>query len=212
VLYTNVLYWKALHEFTQTAKKYGFDADHTEFAAKETQLGLAINKHFWREDLGYFITSSQFELLNSDGNLLAVAWGLATLAQSHAILDKMRDLGMSDPVPTQVTDQPYGMQYVALENRLGGIAHYHTLAAWLWLGGWHVVALTRVGRIAEARTLLHRIYDLIERDQVVHEVYNQSGQPLKTFWYSSEAPLTWNAGMIVYAHACYQRALAETKR
>ncbi len=176
------------------------------------RLQAAINDHFWRDELGYYITSEQFELLNSDGNLLAVAWGLASKAQSHAILDKMRDLNMPDPVPTQVTDQPYGSQYVAIENRLGGIPHYHTTAAWLWLGGWHIVALTRVERLAEARILLHRIYDLIVRDGVVHEVYGEDGRPLQTFWYTSEAPLTWSAGVIVYAHACYQRALAAEGR
>lgn len=208
VLYANVLYWKALHELGETAVKYGYDADHQRFEAQAANLKVAINNHFWRDELGYYITSEQFELLNSDGNLLAVAWGLASNAQSHAILDKMRDLGMPDPVPTQVTDEPYGNKYVAIENRLGGIPHYHTTAAWLWLGGWHVIALTRVGRLAEARTLLHRIYGLIERDGVVHEVYGEDGRPLKTFWYTSEAPLTWSAGMVVYAHARYQRALA----
>ncbi|MCA9949506.1 MAG: hypothetical protein KDE48_07675 [Anaerolineales bacterium] len=212
VLYANVLYWKALHELAQTAEKYGYTEEHKQFEVQAEQLKAAINAHFWRDELGYYITSEQFELLNSDGNLLAVAWGLASEAQSHAILDKMRDLSMPDPVPTQVTDRPYGSQYVAIENRLGGIPHYHTTAAWLWLGGWHIVALTRVGRLAEARTLLHRIYDLIVRDGVVHEVYGEDGRPLQTFWYTSEAPLTWSAGMVVYAHACYQRALAAEGR
>ncbi len=134
VLYTNVLYWKALHDFGAVAAKYGYEEDRVVFVSKAAQVKLAINDHFWREDLGYYITSSQFELLNSDGNLLAVAWGLASLEQANAILDNMQRMGMAIPVPTQVTDQPYGSQYIAIENRLGGIAHYHTLASWLWLG------------------------------------------------------------------------------
>jgi glycogen debranching enzyme len=112
---------------------------------------------------------------------------------------------MADPVPTQVTDRPYGSKYIAIENRLGGIPHYHTLAAWLWLGGWHVVALARMGRLAEAKSLLDRIDGLIVREGVVHEVFGSDGRPLKSFWYSSEAPLTWSAGVIVFAHSCYQR-------
>lgn len=208
VLYTNVLYWKALHDFAEAAIKYGYESDSAHFSSKALRVKTAINEEFWRDDFGYFITSDQFELLNSDGNLLAVAWGLATPKQSHAVLDTMRGHGMADPVPTQVTDKLYGSKYIAIENRLGGIPHYHTLAAWLWLGGWHVVALSRVGRLAEAKALLDRINRLIVRDGVVHEVFGSDGRPLKSFWYSSEAPLTWSAGMIVFAHTCYQRGLS----
>ena len=206
VLYANVLYWKALDAFAKVAHKYGYEADQDLYREKANALKKDINAHFWRDQLGYFVTSQEFDLFNSDGNLLAVAWGLATPEQSHVILDVMADLSMSEPVPTQVTDQPYGDQFVAIENRLGGIPHYHTLAAWLWLGGWHVIALTRTGRLDEASQILQRIYQLIVRDGVVHEVYDQDGKSLQTFWYKSEAPLTWSAGMIVYAHAVYQRA------
>ncbi len=206
VLYTNVLYWKALQSFAVEARQYGRDEDHALFCERADRVREAINTHFWRADRGYFVTSEQFDILNSDGNLLAVAWGLATPEQAHRILDVMRDLRMADPVPTQVTDRDYGPRFVAIENRLAGIGHYHTLAAWLWLGGWHVVALSRVGRLQEARELLDRMSALIVRDQVVHEVYDNHGRFLRTFWYTSEAPLTWSAGMFVYARAVYQRA------
>lgn len=207
VLYTNVLYWKALQDFGSVAKKYENDEEANTFAERAERLRAVINKEFWREELGYFRTSAQFDLLNSDGNLLAVAWGLASNEQAQAILDNMQRLKMADPVPTQVTDRIYGSKFIAIENRLGGVPQYHTLAAWLWLGGWHVVALTKVGRLAQAKEILSRIDSLIVRDGVVHEVFGSDGQPLKSFWYSSEAPLTWSAGVIVYAHAYYQRGL-----
>lgn len=207
ILYTNVLFWKATNDFAIVAAKYGHDRDEKEYANQATQIKLAINEHFWRENLGYYITSEQFELLNSDGNLLAVSWGLANEHQGHAILDNMHRMRMADPVPTQVTDRPYGSQYIAIENRLGGIAHYHTLASWLWLGGWHVVALVRMGRLAEANELLNRMDHLIVRDGVVHEVFGNDSMPLKSFWYASEAPLTWSAGVFVYAHSVYKREI-----
>lgn len=206
ILYTNVLYWKALHEFAIDAEKYGYEDDHQVFRAKADALKERINGHFWRDDFGSYVTSEQFEILSSDGNLLAVAWGLAPPERAHCVLDAMYERGMADPVPTQVTDKPYGSRFVAVENRLGGIPNYHTSAAWLWLGAWHVIALARVGRLAEAQTLLQRIDELIVRDEVVHEVYGEDGKPLKTFWYASEAPLTWSAGMVVYAHAYFERA------
>jgi len=72
----------------------------------------------------------------------------------------------------------------------------------LWLGGWHVVALLRANRYEEANELLARMGVAINRDGVVHEVYGRDGRPLATRWYRSEAPLTWNASMYLYAYHC----------
>jgi GH15 family glucan-1,4-alpha-glucosidase len=210
--YTNVLYWKALHEFAIDAAKYEYMADRVYFSTKADQLKRAINDHFWREDLGFYSTSRQFpHILSSCGNLLAIAWGLASPEQAAAILDRMRAWAMADPVPTKVTSQPYGSAFIAIENQLAGIAHYHTSAAWLWLGAWHVAALVRTGRLAEAEMLLERMSKVIVRDGAVHEVYGEDGRYLSTRWYTSEAPLTWSASLFIYAHSLYQEAIGQSQ-
>jgi GH15 family glucan-1,4-alpha-glucosidase len=212
ILYTNVLYWKALHALAEAASKYGFNEDQNYFLAKAQYLKKSINDHFWRDDLGYYVTSQIFDNLSSSGNLLAIAWEMTTPEQAHSILDKMNEFNMANPVPTQVVHRSYPDEFIAIENRLGGIPHYHTHAAWLWLGGWHIIALARMRRMAEAEILLYRICKVIVRDETVHEVYAPTGHYLSTFWYTSEAPLTWSAGMVVYAHHVYQRALANVRR
>lgn len=207
VLYTNVIYWKALHDLAEAAPDYGRAADQTYFAAKAQRLKKAINDHFWRDDLGYYVTNEIFDNLSSSGNLLAIAWDMTTPDQAHSILDKMNEYGMANPVPTQVVHRPYPNKFIALENRLGGIAHYHTSAAWLWLGAWHIIALARMERLAEAETLRTRIAEVMVRDEAVHEVYDPNGYHLSSFWYTSEAPLTWSAGMVVHADYVYRRHL-----
>ncbi|MBE7474545.1 MAG: hypothetical protein HS114_35895 [Anaerolineales bacterium] len=205
VLYTNVIYWKALADLAAAAPHFGEPGDPAFFAAKAAHLKQAINTHFWREELGYYVTSHIFDNLSSSGNLLAIAWGLTTPAQAHAILDNMQQFNMAEPVPTQVVHRAYPVKFIAWENRLGGVAHYHTSAAWLWLGAWHVIALARMERLAEAEALLYRISSVIVRDGAVHEVYAPDGHYLSTFWYTSEAPLTWSARMVVHAYHVYQR-------
>ncbi|MCB0196974.1 MAG: hypothetical protein KDJ65_33815 [Anaerolineae bacterium] len=205
VLYTNVLYWKALHELAVAAPLYGSGDDETVFTRKAARLKEAINAHFWREDLGYYVTNEMFDNLSSSGNLLAIAWDLTTPEQAHAILDCMDDFDMANPVPTQVVHRAYPDKFIALENRLGGIPNYHTSAAWLWLGAWHIIALSRMERLMEAELLLYRASNVIVRDGAIHEVYAPDGFYLNSFWYTSEAPLTWSAGMMVYAHYVYQR-------
>lgn len=205
VLYTNVLYWKALFDLADLAASLGFNADEDYFAAKAVQVKASINAYFWRADLGYFVTSQLFDNLSSSGNLLAVSWGMASMAQAHSILDKMDAFGMANPVPTQVVHRAYPKRFIAIENRLGGIGNYHTSAAWLWLGAWHVIALARMGRLDTAREHFRRIAVVVTRDGAVHEVYDPNGHFLSTFWYTSEAPLTWSAGMVVYAKHVYTR-------
>jgi hypothetical protein len=131
---------------------------------------------------------------------LAVAWGLASDEQANSILDALIVNGMASPVPTKAAYPGYPPRVIALENRLGGVPNYHTDAAWLWIGAWHVIALARRGRLDQAHGILSRIADVIVRDGQVHEVYDTSGWPLSSFWYKSEAPLSWNAGMVVYAY------------
>lgn len=212
VLYTNVIYWKALEALAQAAQRLnGRDKDQSYFEDKAHQLKASINEHFWRPDLGYYVTNQLFDNLSSSGNLLAIAWGLTTPEQAHAILDNMNQFNMADPVPTQVVHRAYPRRFIAIENRLGGIANYHTSAAWLWLGAWHVIALARMKRMAEAENLLYRISKVIFRDGAVHEVYAPDGHYLSTFWYTSEAPLTWSAGMVVYAYHVYQRHIAQVQ-
>jgi GH15 family glucan-1,4-alpha-glucosidase len=199
ILYTNVVYWKALEAMAEAATAYGYADDQTYFGNRSRQLKKSINDHFWRPDLGYFVIHRALDNLSSAGNLLAIAWGLATSEQAHAILDTMRAFDMANPVPTRVVHQPYPSRLIALENRLAGLSHYHTRAAWLWLGAWHVIALVRVGWAEEARALARRIAEVIVRDGEVHEVYAPDGRFVSSFWYTSEAPLTWSAGMVVYA-------------
>ncbi len=208
VLYTNVLYWKALHDLAQVAAEYGQPEDRDYFRVRAQHLKKSINDHFWRADLGYYVTNQIFDNLSSSGNLLAIAWGMTTPEQAHSILDKMNEFEMADPVPTRTTHRPYPNKFIAIENRLGGVANYHTSAAWLWLGAWHIIALTNLGRLVEAETLLWQISKVIVRDEAVHEVYTPYGHHLNSLWYTSEAPLTWSAGMVVYAHHVYQRHLA----
>ena len=200
ILYTNVIYWKALHEIAQAAGRYGDEYEHELYTAKANYVCRAIQDHFWREERGYFITSRRHQKLSSASNLMAIAWGLATAEQAHSILDTMEIFGLADPIPTKVTHRNYPSSYVGLENRLAGIVYYHSQAAWLWIGAWHVIALARVERVEEAEVLLNRIDKTIARDGVVHEVYDPAGHHLSTRWYTSEAPLTWSAAMVIYAH------------
>jgi glycogen debranching enzyme len=206
VHYTNVVYWKALTEMAQTAGELDMLAHASFYRGKAHLVSSAIQEKFWQPELGYFVTSDTLSQLNSDGNLLAIAWELATPEQARHILTVMDEAGMSTPVPTRCTSAPYSAELIAIANVLGGVPNYHTDAAWMWLGAWHVIALCRCGDLAKAQELLARMATVIVRDKQIHEVYGTNGEPLASIWYKPEAPLTWNAGMFIYACKYYEEA------
>lgn len=212
VLYTNIVYWKALSEMAIAATQLNLQQDAVSYFVRAENVLRAINRHFWRSDLGYFITSDELTQLSSDGNLLAIAWGLTKPEQAESILKVMEEARMSEPVPTRVTYPSYPRQLIALENLLGGMATYHTSASWLWIGAWHIIALVRAGHMEEAHELVARILAVIVRDRQVHEVHAPNGAPLSSMWYTPEAPLTWNAGMVMYACHIFESKRQEEPR
>lgn len=207
VLYTNVVYWKALDDMARAAEWLGEAADQTHFRSKANQVSESIQNTFWNPQKGYYVTSEEFDSLDSSGNLLAIVWGCSSSKNSHAILDKIAELGLEIPVPTRPVSSGYPKNRIALEARIGGFPHYHVNAAWLWIGAWHVVAFTHMGRLREASKILERLAQVIVRDKTIEEVYEISGQPFSNFFYKSEAPLTWSAGLIIYAFRRFHEGL-----
>ena len=199
VLYTNIVYWKALQQMSQLALILEEQTASQHYLQTAAQVKQALIDQLWHLQYGYFKTSPELDNLSSAGNLLAVAWKLVDEEQANSILDALQSFNMADPVPTQVAFPAYPKSLIALENRLGGLGNYHTEGGWLWIGAWHIIALCQLGRAPEALKLLHRAARVITRDQQINEVYGLDGQPLSTIWYTSEAPLTWNAAMLVYA-------------
>ena len=90
------------------------------------------------------------------------------------------------------------------------MANYHTEAAWLWIGAWHVIALVKTGHLDKAQQLMARITEVIVREKQVNEVHAPNGQPLSSLWYKSESPHTWNAGMIIYASHIFESERSQT--
>jgi len=212
VLYTNVVYWKALSEMAIAATRLNLQQEAVFYYVKAERVLRAVNRYFWRGDLGYFVTSDELAQLSSDGNLLAIAWGMTKPEQAESILKVMEEAKMAEPVPTRVTYPSYPRQLIALENLLGGMATYHTSASWLWIGAWHIIALVRTGHMEEAQKLVTRMLAVIVRDRQVHEVHAPNGRPLSSIWYTPEAPLTWNAGMVIYACQIFENKRQEEHR
>ena len=198
ILYTNVLWWKALAALEDVAGILAEDLES--FPTSAESVGQAILERLYDPKLGYLKNTPTSELFSSAGNFLAVSWGLTTSEQSNAILDYAAEQGISSPVPSKVTDRNYPWYQVGPEMWIAGISTYHTSCAWMWIGGWHAIALARTQRLNEARETVQRMLDVVDRDRTVYEVFNEKGTPLQTRLYQSEGPFSWSAGLMLHAH------------
>lgn len=74
------------------------------FAAKADRVKNSINGHFWRADLGYYVTNEVFDNLSSSGNLLVVSRGLTAPKYAQAITIFFKRKGGGHPA----TDKIFG--------------------------------------------------------------------------------------------------------
>ena len=77
---------------------------------------------------------------------------------------------------------------------------------------WHVIAFVQCGNLTRAQEILSQMTAIIVRNKQIHEVYGTNGEPLASIWYKPEAPLTWSAGMFIYACRVFEEASATASK
>ena len=198
VLYTNVLWWKALKGVEEVEALLPEGMRHS--AETADVVADRILRNYFDSEAGYLFQTPGDPMFAAAPNYLACAWGLTSEEQSKSILDYAQRQGMSAVVPSRVTDREYKWYQVGPEMWIAGIPNYHTNCSWMWIGGWHAVACVERGRIEEAKEIVDRMLSIVQRDRTVFEVHDQTGAPLATRLYHSEEPLSWNAALILYAY------------
>lgn len=206
VLYTNVLWWKALKGVEEVEKLLPDGMQHSDETADV--VAHRIMDAYFKPEAGYLYQTPTDPMFAAAPNYMACAWGLANEEQANSILDYARNQGMSAIVPSRVTDREYKFYQVGPEMWIAGIPNYHTNCSWMWIGGWHAVACLETGRVEEAKEYVDRMLEIVDRDRTVFEVHDKTGKPLSTRLYHSEEPLSWNAALILYA---YDRVYGESR-
>jgi len=195
----NIIYYEGLRAVAVLKRMNGRreEAEQVEGAADRLRERLQI---FWTGE--YFtdwIWGSRRGGFSSDGNVLAVLFGLATEAQSRLILGYIREHGLDGTTPLRVCDPVYPPWRVFPMYYLAGISGYHRTFIWPWLGTLNAVNKARLGDRQGALLDLSRIGSWYVRGNAVNEVYDHKGTPVSQGLYTAEVPFAWNAGVYVYA-------------
>jgi glycogen debranching enzyme len=202
VAFTNMCYAESLRCFSDLARIAGKLEISEEFKNKYQQIKTTINNTLWSDKDGGFYSDwrglNRHHNFASDGNILAILWGIADKNQTSILLKRLDKLMAKSRVPMPVAEDKYLIFRIFIFNLLGGMKHYHINFSWTWLGSIYALAKLKIGRKKEALQILVKISKAIVRDGIVHEIY-YNNKPVKLFFYKSEAPWAWSAGLFLYA-------------
>ncbi|TMI76471.1 MAG: hypothetical protein E6H05_03510 [Bacillati bacterium ANGP1] len=182
--YLNLLFFEGLRAGRAVKEWLGHADDARRYEELAASTGRALQRVFWNGQ--YFtdwVRGSRHGGFASDGNVLAILFGVASEGQAESILRFIGAQGLD-------RDTFYF---------LAGISDYHRTLIWPWLGTLNAINKFRLGQQDGALADLARIGEWYVARNAVAEVYEQDGRPLSRRFYQAEVPFAWNAGVYVYA-------------
>lgn len=200
VLYTNVCFYKALISLAEISKMLNKKEKAKDYLEIANKVKDQINKIFWNKN--YYIDwvdTKKHNYFSTDGNVLAILWGVANKNQAKLIQNSIKKFQIND-VPSKTNYPKYSSNEISGIIKLFGMGDYHNGLRWLWLGCIDVVAKFKLGMKKESSDLLNKISKMILKYGKVYEVYEADGSPVNRTFYKSEAPFAWSSALFIYAY------------
>ena len=200
VLYTNVCHCHALKCMSDMFKWCKDTKKSKHYLDLYKKVKSKINELFWTGEhyMDWVDEEKRFNYFATDGNMLAILWGIADEEKAKHIEETSHIYDIND-VPSQCVHPNYRKEFVSPMIRFIGIGDYHNGLSWLWLGAINALGKNKVGMKKEARLLLEKMASLILEHKGVFEVYEKTGKPVSRLPVKSETPLAWSSGLFIYA-------------
>tara|TARA_Y100000310_G_C20702301_1_gene831019 strand:- start:2330 stop:3421 length:1092 start_codon:yes stop_codon:yes gene_type:complete len=198
VLYSNCLYYKALEDFASICGALDKHELESQFRRRASAVKERMNNLFWQGNYYYdWIGTVKHDSFATDGNVLAVLFGIADNLQSQMIENKIKQHQLNK-VPLQSNYPMYPFWRIPPGLFPLDAYHYHNGSSWLWLGCLNVIALHKMGWKKEAKQELKSVAAMINKHGSVHEVFFE-GKPLNSLLLKSEPFFAWSSGLFVRA-------------
>lgn len=196
-MYNQALYFKSLLSMSDLATRLNKKEESDYYKTLAFDLRQKVNQRFWDPINNYYIDSEFYSHFSPDGNLFAVAYGLADQDQASKIFAKCDALISVKPV-LPAADGAYPASSYGLPHRLAGMKDYHDRIRWPWQNALYAVAAQRIGDTARAERVLNAISEIVIRDGDFYEVYD-GDKPVKRSFYESEKGFSQFAGIYLAA-------------
>ncbi len=185
--FTNLLYY-------HMAREYKF--------MNETELEQLKNKIidvFYDKKMGLFLSMAGRNNVSLEGQLWAIEHDL--LVNSEILYKNLTHHGLftDSKIPGFATYPSYTNNDTYIQVKVVGLQEYHGKIYWSWLIGYSAKIAHKMGDTATYNKIYANINDILERDQVVYEVYNNNENltPFRSVFYKSESPFSWGSAFIL---------------
>lgn len=200
LLHINVLYFKALNDFSDIANIVGRDELSGSYQILAGQTKQAINQQFWNGQ--FYIDWRRGNKTGgfcADGNVLAILLKVASKEQSQLIFDYIDKQGLELEAGLHTIFPSYKWYNVLPNYYFYGIADYHNKLLWPWITSLYSLTKWRHDQKESAINTLYSVAQLFLKKGFIGEVYEINGTPVRRYIYQSEVPFAWNAAAFIYA-------------
>jgi glycogen debranching enzyme len=201
VLYTNVLYLKAIDGMKFLSEKMNDKVNFKKYNSFYTHIFSLFNKTFWTgEYFADWVDYKRQDYFNTGANLMTVWFDIADKEQSKRILSYSK-LHCIQTFTLETNYPKYPWWRIPFQNYIVGLGDYWNGGClWLQNGLLYALAQYSCGNFEEAKRMLYQIaLKIIEFDDTF-EVYEKNGKPVKRLFYTSEKSFAWTAGLYLYAY------------
>jgi len=199
VLYTNVLYAKALGAMVSIAQIAGHDDESEVYVRRAMKVKRMIRTDFWNGT--YFCDELRLKnrtTFDLAGNVLAVLYDVADSPQKQSITEtllveyKLKNVCMRSV--------PSGHMWWKINPvvRCMGIADYHTQTSWLWITALVAQVFHENDHEQHRDKLLMLIEAIALRDGEIGETYGADSNPYRRLLWRSASPFAWSSGVILH--------------
>jgi hypothetical protein len=198
-LYTNVLYAASLSDMATLAHMIGDTKRRDGYRQKARHIKELLQKEFWNGSFfADWVDWHRQDYFATHANMLAIIFGISEKHQSQKIVDHAAKHWQTFTLANNSPGYPFWR--IPLHHYAVGVPDYHNGMRWLQPGITYALAMYTIGRIKKAKDVLRLIGDKIEEHQGVYEVYEKNGKPVKRWFYTSEHPFAWSAGLYLWAY------------
>lgn len=170
-VYSKMMCWVALDRGIRMADKRGFPADRIKWMETRDCIYREVMRRGWNEELGSFVQSYESSVVDASALLMSTVFFLSPTDQRmNATVNRiMQDLASDSLV--------FRYQFSGVESDgLPGEEGTFTLCSF-----WLVDALTRLGRLEEARLMFEKILSYANHLGLYTEELSITGEPLGNF-------------------------------
>lgn len=170
-VYSKVMCWVALDRAIRIADKRGFPADRSAWVTQRDRIYTDVMRHGWNPEVGAFVQYYGGRELDAANLLLPLVF---FLSPSDPRMLSTLDRTVTDLVSDSLV-QRYRIGRAAPDGLPGGEGTFSVCTFWL------VEALTRAGRLAEARLIFEKMLSYANHLGLYAEQLSPTGEQLGNF-------------------------------